>query len=340
MNKKILILLAILALILLFTLPYVFTKKDSPLPSDQQFLIPTPIPTNQPFPRILPTPLIQATENKTYGEVSFASSVSNILPSVAQVYKTSQIQVPDESRDEIARKFAFTTPPLSIPDAESSITYSWRSGEAELRINQRFGYISYVNLSAPKTTRVVSTQDGLNRARKYLAEKRLLSPSATGTPLFSFFSNDGTESRQVDSFEAANEITITFPEQLGETLLYQQYGGVIGTHVTLLTSGEIIRVNIQHPLSTSSTSTPLLSFSEMQERIENGEGAISSLNDQATSVLPEMTLRKTQITSVRVGLMDDKISGYLLPIFVLKGITTDNTGSDYPITIYLPAIKQ
>ncbi len=334
--KKLIGIITIVLLIVLFLIVLFIRQSTSPSQNTARFPIPTPIKVTYPFPTRAPLPQIATGENNSLGSVVLTINESPSIPSSVPVYKLADTQVPEETVTSFMNLFNFSGNPEQTPDANNTVSLHWQKENEELVINQRYGLISYMNYSSNPAGTINSETDAINLATNFLAHKGLIAPEQKN-PTISLFRQTPENLETVTSFAEADSFIVSFPFLLDNLTVYQQFGGITGTHVTINKSGAIEKVLVQYPLTVDKKNYQPLSLTEAEQKIQNGQGSVVSYAERASGLPVNSKPQQTTFTRVSLELFEDKLGGFIEPIYVFEGLSTTNNQS-YKILVYVSAI--
>lgn len=321
--------------------------------SNQPTALPTPTPfqgITTTFPTIIPTPVIQAeTKGPTIPAFIFLNEPT--LPNQAKVYKVTTYTINEEQALLVANSFSFNTNPQRVEaQNDSSLLWKTQDNGQELFVSLMTGYIQYSNNyrqgkpdidSAPLAT-ISSSSQALTLAQTYLRQKNLLHPDLFSDQKKVQLYTGDNEVSQTQDIASDTLFRVSFERKLDGLPVYTQYGNTTIVDIWLDAFKTIKKLNYQYPLLFSNSQTyQLIDYAQAKNNLISGNGIIVNQGnvEKFSTNIPE-TPKTVTITNVTLAYLDDKTSGFILPIFVFKGKAKNDATEEKDIIIYLPAINK
>ncbi|HVZ12818.1 MAG TPA: hypothetical protein VG965_07370 [Patescibacteria group bacterium] len=334
-NPKALLLIAVFFIIIVliaFVSLLIPQRNTSP---NQQALSPTP--AQLPETVVVPTPAIQTPASvvvNRLGDVTLPKQLPS-LPTKIKIYTLSQTQISPLKASDIARSLGFTG------EGQTSSTTNgdaliFQQSDGNLVFYLTGGSIQYypeTNTASAVTTEQQALKIGIEAIKKFSPYVDTLIPNYSSKTYYV-----GNEDlRQVDSFASSNFIDLPFSDSVDSRIIYSQFGDSASAHVWISKSGGINRITVAVPPQlTGTVDKETLSVGDAEKQVAAGRGIISKYGDSDSGPLP--TPEKTSLNEVELAYFRDSNNKTLYPIFVFSGTSTAG-GSNYPITVYLPALK-
>lgn len=332
------LLLFISALSSLFSKPT--TSSDEPIPY-------IPIKRSVAFPSRVPTPfLIPQVFASSSAKIQFLISPV-LLPKTLPAFGVSY-QIPDEFTHQLATKLSFPlTPSITVDSREQNVLlYSSATNSSQLQVVPNQGYISlttepFFGKTDGQRYRAITKEEANTIARDYLSSIGLLTSGISIESNNSRYesgeqlTNDSQPNQEMD-VNSNSYFAVPFTQKINKLTLFYQYGNTGTILVNVNIRGQITGFTyFYQEFSENSQPIPLLTFTQVKNKVLSGNFSVVSPSSEN---LPS-ELTQIDFTSLEIGYMSDKKTGFVTPIIILRGLGTDEDNNTYPIIAYLPASR-
>ncbi|MCL5113932.1 MAG: hypothetical protein M1372_02060 [Patescibacteria group bacterium] len=310
---------------------------------DNQGILATPtpvLPSNFVPGSKIPTPVIKrapSLQTNKLGTVIFSLPTVS-FPADLTIYKTEGSGIDQTQAQNIANSFSINITPQTI----NPNLYVWNSEDRmkSLTVYLDSGLLIYTNAQArgkedASIVSIKSDDDIKKVTNDFLQKQRYLGKNLVINKIL--YHRGEEQSSTIRDPSSATSFELTLKRVLNNVPLFYQYGTSSSASIIMDTLGMVRRFSYVFISYQGLEKRLLLSIEEAERKIQNGEGIIVSYGDNQGANIPP--LLSTNINSVSIAYLDDRTTGFLVPIFVFTGTSNSTTTTNVPITTYLPAMR-